>query len=94
MLEYVTRAEVTRGSLGHSGSGKRENPNPAARDCDWLLALSNRKTLPMNLDPARWTAVRTASRPAHENELFTLYRTAESSESQTDHNLNLPGSDH
>ena len=76
MFEYVTGVEVTRAYLGHSGSGKRTKPNPAALDCDWLLALSHRAKGLHNPDGGRWTRVWSSSRPADKNERFTLYRSS------------------
>jgi 4-amino-4-deoxy-L-arabinose transferase-like glycosyltransferase len=78
MLEYVTGIEATREYLGHSGSGIRAEPNPAARDCDWLIALSNQRSGRVRPDSNQWRPVRTVSRPADRNERITLYRAAQS----------------
>jgi hypothetical protein len=77
MFEYVTGLEATRAHLGRSGSGKRTNPNPAALDCGWLLALSNGASGFLSPDPGQWTWVWTGSRPADKHEQFTLYRAVE-----------------
>jgi 4-amino-4-deoxy-L-arabinose transferase-like glycosyltransferase len=77
MLEYMTGIEATRAYLGHSGSGSRANPNPAADGCDWLIALSNRRSDSVHPDEHRWSRVRTVSRLADEKERFTLYRSIE-----------------
>ncbi len=80
MLEYVTGIEATREYLGHSGSGIRAEPNPAARDCDWLIALSNPRSGRVRPDSNQWRPVRTVSRPADRNERITIYRAAESAD--------------
>ena len=77
MLEYVTGIEATREYLGHSGTGIRAEPNPAARDCDWLIALSNPRSGKVRPDANQWRPVRTVSRPADRHERFTLYRAAQ-----------------
>lgn len=74
LFQYVTRAEVTRSYLGHSGSGDRSRPNPAAMECAWLLVLSNRSSGSLGPDSDRWTRIWTGSRPADTNERFALYR--------------------
>jgi len=78
LLEYVTGIEATRAYLGRSGSGNKADPNPAAEHCDWLVALSNRRSGTVLPDANRWRRVRTLSRLADENERFTLYRATES----------------
>jgi 4-amino-4-deoxy-L-arabinose transferase-like glycosyltransferase len=77
MLEYVTGIEATREYLGHSGSGIRAEPNPAAHDCDWLIALSNHRSGKVRPDSNQWRPVRTVSRPADRSERITIYRAAE-----------------
>ena len=74
LLQYVTRSEVTRSYLGHSGTGDRSRPNPAATECAWLLVLSNRASDSLSPDSARWTRIWTGSRPGDTNERFELYR--------------------
>lgn len=74
LLEYVTSAEITRSYLGHSGTGARSRPNPAAVECPWLLVRSNRSSGRLRPDSERWTSVWTGARPADRNEAFALYR--------------------
>ena len=74
LLQYVTRAEVTRSYLGHSGTGDWSRPNPAATKCAWLLVLSNRSSGSLRPDSDHWTRIWTGSRPADTNERFELYR--------------------
>lgn len=74
MLEYEAGIEAKRAYLGHSGSGKRNQPNPNAADCGWLIALSNQRSGAVVPDAQQWLAVRTVARPADRSERFTIYR--------------------
>ena len=74
LLEYLTGIEATRAFLGHSGSGKRANPNPAMAQCDWLIVLSSRRSHIPQLDLHHWRPVSAVSRLANDDEQFILYR--------------------
>ena len=74
MLEYVTGFEATRMYLGHSGTGDRSRPNPAAGRCDWMLVLSNRASGDLIPDPTAWNAIWRGARPGDSRERFALYR--------------------
>jgi len=74
LLEYVTRATITRSFLGHSGVGDISKPNRAAEACPWLLVLSNGSSGPIAPDTRYWSLVWSGARPADRNENFGLYR--------------------